>query len=176
MKILLVGSGGREHALALGLKADTSTTELHCAPGNPGIADLALQKNQALGGRFVEDLKGAAQSLASTGRNPTAIAKSMDQLEPLIQHSQFYQQGLENAIAKNRGDVQIKRQFDNAMIKAYDPQALGAYNAFKAGGEPALNKYLMDIAPDKSKPITPGQKANIFLKIQKYSNLVNGDL
>jgi phosphoribosylamine---glycine ligase len=40
MKILLVGSGGREHALALGLKADTSTTELHCAPGNPGIADL----------------------------------------------------------------------------------------------------------------------------------------
>jgi len=140
------------------------------------IADLALQKNQALGGRFVEDLKGAAQSLASAGRNPTAIAKSMDQLEPLIQHSQFYQQGLENAIAKNRGDVQIKRQFDNAMIKAYDPQALGAYNAFKAGGEPALNKYLMDIAPDKSKPITPGQKANIFLKIQKYSNLVNGDL
>ena len=42
MKILLVGSGGREHALALGLKADPSTTELHCAPGNPGIADLAL--------------------------------------------------------------------------------------------------------------------------------------
>ena len=42
MKILLVGSGGREHALALGLKADSSTTELHCAPGNPGIADLAL--------------------------------------------------------------------------------------------------------------------------------------
>jgi len=42
MKILLVGSGDREHALALGLKADTSTTELHCAPGNPGIADLAL--------------------------------------------------------------------------------------------------------------------------------------
>ena len=42
MKILLVGSGGREHALALGLKADPSTTELHCAPGNPGIADCAL--------------------------------------------------------------------------------------------------------------------------------------
>ena len=41
MKILLVGSGGREHALALGLKADTSCTELHVAPGNPGIASLA---------------------------------------------------------------------------------------------------------------------------------------
>ncbi|MEI8215245.1 MAG: hypothetical protein WCG24_04805, partial [Actinomycetota bacterium] len=29
MKILLVGSGGREHALALGIKADKSCTELH---------------------------------------------------------------------------------------------------------------------------------------------------
>jgi phosphoribosylamine--glycine ligase len=41
MKILLVGSGGREHALALGLKADKTCTELHVAPGNPGIASIA---------------------------------------------------------------------------------------------------------------------------------------
>ena len=41
MKILLVGSGGREHALALGLKADKSCAELHVAPGNPGIAEIA---------------------------------------------------------------------------------------------------------------------------------------
>jgi len=140
------------------------------------IADLALQKNQALGGRYVEDLKGAAQSLASAGRNPTAIAKSMDQLEPLIQHAQYYQQGLENAIAKNKGDVQIKRKFDNDMIKAYDPQALGAYNAYTQGGEPALNKYLQEISPDKKKPVPPGLKANIFIKMQRYVNLVNGDL
>jgi phosphoribosylamine--glycine ligase len=41
MKILLVGSGGREHALALGLKADKKCSELHVAPGNPGIAEIA---------------------------------------------------------------------------------------------------------------------------------------
>ena len=41
MKILLVGSGGREHALALGLRADSACTELHAAPGNPGIAEVA---------------------------------------------------------------------------------------------------------------------------------------
>ena len=41
MKILLVGSGGREHALALGLQADSACTELHVAPGNPGIAEFA---------------------------------------------------------------------------------------------------------------------------------------
>ena len=41
MKVLLIGGGGREHALALGLKADPEVTELHCAPGNPGIAEVA---------------------------------------------------------------------------------------------------------------------------------------
>ena len=41
MKILLVGSGGREHALALGLRADSACTELHAAPGNPGIGQYA---------------------------------------------------------------------------------------------------------------------------------------
>ncbi len=42
MKVLLIGAGGREHALAIGLKADPVVTELHCAPGNPGIAEVAI--------------------------------------------------------------------------------------------------------------------------------------
>jgi phosphoribosylamine--glycine ligase len=41
MKILLVGSGGREHALGAGLQADPACTKLHVAPGNPGIAQFA---------------------------------------------------------------------------------------------------------------------------------------
>ena len=41
MKILLIGSGGREHALAVALKRDPALTELHVAPGNPGIAEIA---------------------------------------------------------------------------------------------------------------------------------------
>jgi len=41
VRTLLIGTGGREHALALALAADPSVTELICAPGNPGIADVA---------------------------------------------------------------------------------------------------------------------------------------
>jgi len=54
MKILLVGSGGREHALGVGLQADPACTELHVAPGNPGIAQfaqchpVAVTDNQAI--------------------------------------------------------------------------------------------------------------------------------
>ncbi|MFG2056524.1 phosphoribosylamine--glycine ligase [Micromonospora sp. NPDC048930] len=41
MRVLLVGGGGREHALALGLAADPSVEALVAAPGNPGIAGVA---------------------------------------------------------------------------------------------------------------------------------------
>ncbi len=40
MKVLLVGSGGREHALAWKLTQAAELSELHAAPGNPGIAAL----------------------------------------------------------------------------------------------------------------------------------------
>jgi phosphoribosylamine---glycine ligase len=41
MNILLIGGGGREHALAWALSASPLLTKLYCAPGNAGINDLA---------------------------------------------------------------------------------------------------------------------------------------
>ncbi|MGE5136340.1 MAG: phosphoribosylamine--glycine ligase, partial [Gemmatimonadota bacterium] len=47
MRVLLLGSGGREHALARALAADSAVTDLHAAPGNPGIARLAAAVHPA---------------------------------------------------------------------------------------------------------------------------------
>jgi len=41
MKVLILGSGGREHALAWAVKRSPRVTEVVCAPGNGGIAQIA---------------------------------------------------------------------------------------------------------------------------------------
>jgi phosphoribosylamine--glycine ligase len=42
MHVLLIGSGGREHALALNIHRSKKLTQLYCAPGNPGTESFAI--------------------------------------------------------------------------------------------------------------------------------------
>jgi len=60
MKVLVVGSGAREHALAWKLTRDDSATSLFAAPGNPGIASL---------GRCVAVKANDLAALAALARN-----------------------------------------------------------------------------------------------------------
>ncbi len=68
MKILVIGSGGREHALAWKLASSKHTTELYCAPGNPGIGEVAkcLPAN-------VNDPIGLASLAESIGADLTVV-------------------------------------------------------------------------------------------------------
>ncbi len=53
MKVLVIGSGGREHAIAYALNKSKKVTELHAIPGNPGIASIGTCHKGS-----VEDLEG----------------------------------------------------------------------------------------------------------------------
>lgn len=68
MKVLLVGGGGREHAIAWKLRKDNPDLILHSAPGNPGIAEVATC--HPLG---ATDVEGLATLAAGEGIDFTVV-------------------------------------------------------------------------------------------------------
>ncbi len=83
MNILLVGGGGREHALAWALAASPLTSKLYCAPGNAGIAEVA--ECVALGMMEIERLVAFAKEkridFAITGPEAPLTAGLADKFE-----------------------------------------------------------------------------------------------
>ena len=68
MKVLIIGSGGREHAIAYALSKSSKVTELHAIPGNPGIAQLGTCHAGS-----VEDLEGILRFVEENGIDFTVI-------------------------------------------------------------------------------------------------------
>lgn len=83
MKILIVGSGGREHALMWKLRESQRMEEIYCAPGNPGIAREAecLPVNLS----SPQEILGLAQSLKAdltvVGPEAPLVAGVVDEFE-----------------------------------------------------------------------------------------------
>ena len=83
MKILVVGSGGREHAIAWRLAQDAEEHEIYCAPGNAGTLDVAT--NVALKADDIEGLTAWAEAekpdLVVVGPEAPLVAGLVDALE-----------------------------------------------------------------------------------------------
>ena len=45
MKVLIIGSGGREHALCVSIKNSKNINKIFCIPGNAGTAKISLNIN-----------------------------------------------------------------------------------------------------------------------------------
>ena len=83
MKIRVVGSGGREHAIAWRLAQDAEEHEIYCAPGNAGTLDVAT--NVALKADDIEGLTAWAEAekpdLVVVGPEAPLVAGLVDALE-----------------------------------------------------------------------------------------------
>ncbi len=83
MHVLLIGGGGREHALAWALEASPLVDRLSCAPGNPGILDLceAAPCNPGNLDSVVAYARREAVDLVVPGPEAPLVAGLVDQLE-----------------------------------------------------------------------------------------------
>ena len=68
MKVLIIGSGGREHAIAYGLNKSPRVDEIHAIPGNPGIAQIGTCHPGS-----VEDLEGILKFVEDNNIDFTVI-------------------------------------------------------------------------------------------------------
>lgn len=83
MKILIVGSGGREHAIAASVAKSPKAEKIYCAPGNAGIAQLAecVPIGAMEFDRLTEFAKEKEVDLVIVGMDDPLVGGLVDQLE-----------------------------------------------------------------------------------------------
>src|SRR5215470_1298735 len=136
MRILVVGGGGREHALCWAIAASPLCTKLYCAPGNAGIAAVA------------ECIEVPAEDIAGQ----VALAKS--------KHIDFVVVGPEVPLAAGLAD-----RLCEAGIKVFGPSAKAAMIESSKGFTKELCKR-HGIPTGRYQRFTDAEKAVAYIQIQ----------
>ncbi len=123
MKVLIIGSGGREHAIANKVAQSKKVTKLYCAPGNAGIAELAECVEIP-----VNDFKGLADYAVKEGIDLTIVGPD----DPLVGGvvDVFEERGLRVfGPRKKAAIIEGSKAFSKDLMKKYNiPSA--AYETF----------------------------------------------
>ena len=130
MKVLVIGSGGREHALVWKIAQSPLVTKVFCAPGNPGIAELA--ENVAI---KVDDLPGLLAFAQKEQIGLTVVGPELPLSLGIV--DLFEDHGLTVFGArKNAAIIEASKAFSKDLMKKYQvPTA--AYEVFSEI-EPAI--------------------------------------
>ncbi len=123
MKVLIIGSGGREHAIANSVAKSSKVDKIYCAPGNAGIASLAecVDINAMDIDGMVAFAKEKEIDLAVVGMDDPLVAGMVDALEAA---------GIRAfGPRKNAAIIEGSKAFSKDLMKKYDiPTA--AYEVF----------------------------------------------
>jgi len=130
MKVLVIGSGGREHALVWKIAQSPLVKKVYCAPGNPGIGRLA--ENVAL---KVDDLNGLLEFAKREQIGLTVVGPELPLSLGIV--DLFEENGLKVFGArKNAAIIEASKAFSKDLMKKYHvPTA--AYEVFSEV-EPAV--------------------------------------
>ena len=118
MKVLIIGSGGREHAIAYTLKKSEKVSEIHAIPGNPGISQIGTCHKGS-----VEDLEGILKFVEENKIDLTVVGPEVPLclgLVDLLEDNGFKAFGPRKEAANLEGSKVFSKEF---MVKHNIPTA-----------------------------------------------------
>src|SRR6202521_487844 len=131
MKILVIGSGGREHALVWKIAQSPLVERLYCAPGNPGTAQLAENVDIK-----VDDLAGLLGFAKNQGIDLTVVGPELPLSLGIVDLFEEYGLRIFGA-RRNAALIEASKAFSKDLMKKYRvPTA--AYEVFTEV-EPAVS-------------------------------------
>jgi phosphoribosylamine---glycine ligase len=114
MRVLVIGRGGREHAIAKKLAESESVTNVYCAPGNPGMAEIA---------ELIAVKETDSEALISLAKDKridyTIVGPENPLLEGIV--DDFQEHGLKIfGPTKDAAIIEGSKSFSKELMKKYD--------------------------------------------------------
>ena len=122
MKVLIIGSGGREHAIAMSIQKNPNVEQIYCAPGNAGIGQIAecIPIGAMEFDKIVAFAKQEKIDLTIVGMDDPLVGGLVDELE---------QAGLRAfGPRKNAAILEGSKAFSKDLMKKYNIPTAGYEN------------------------------------------------
>ena len=114
MQVLVIGGGGREHALAWKIKQSSRVEKIFCAPGNAGIAEIAENISIA-----ADDIKGLLEFALQKEIGLTVVGPEQPLVKGIV--DQFEEKGLRIFGPNERAaELEGSKSFSKDIMKKYE--------------------------------------------------------